>query len=187
MYAWLAAPMAALLWISPPAAAEEVEGIALPERVTVAGEPLVLNGAGVRRYFFFKVYVGALYLEERLATPRAVIERPVAKCLRLYFLRDVDAEDITEELLRGVRANTGELDFARLRGRIERLRAAIPDLRAGDRVQLAFLRSARTKAWINGALVADVGGRDFQTAVLLFWLGDHPVDARLKRALLGRS
>src|SRR5690606_17053621 len=110
---------------------------------------------------------------------------PAAKCMYLHFLRDVRAERIAETLLKGLRANVGEAGVARLQTRIDRLRGAIPDLRAGDRVRLEFSDGERTRAWVNDVLVADEPGRDFQRAVLSFWLGKRPIDARLKQALLG--
>lgn len=186
MYLRLAGGLLALVLLQPAVSAHEVEGVMLPPRMTLAGTTLVLNGAGVRRYFVFKVYVGALYLEQRAETPRAILEGSMPKCIYLQFLRDVSRKHIARTLLDGVRANVDPAMLERLEPRIEQLRAAIPDLRAGDRVRLTFPRPARTAAWINDELVADVPGHEFQQAVLRFWLGKHPVDAHLKQALLGR-
>ena len=49
------------------AAAAEIEGVKLADklRVSDAGPELILNGAGVRTRVFFKVYVGALYLQKK--------------------------------------------------------------------------------------------------------------------------
>lgn len=184
MYLRLAGCLCGLLLLAP-AAAHQVAGVVLPPHLTVAGTPLVLNGAGVRRHFMFKVYVGALYLEDRAATPDAILEAPTPKCIYLHFLRDVPADRIAQALMKGLRANVGEAAVARMQSRIERLHAAIPDLRAGDRVRLAFPEPDRTQAWVNDVLVTDVAGRDFQRAVLSFWLGEHPTDEHLKQALLG--
>lgn len=187
MYLRLAGGLLGVLLLLPAASAREVDEILLPPHITVAGIPLVLNGAGVRRYFLFDVYVGALYLEQRAATLQAVLAARTPKCIYLQFLRDVSADRIAGTLREGLRANVDEATLARLRPRIERLRAAIPDLRAGDRVRLAFPTPARTQAWVNDELVADVPGREFQQAVLRFWLGKNPVDERLKQALLGKN
>lgn len=183
----LAASMLGVLLLAPAAPAHEVEGVPLPQRVVVQDTPLVLNGAGVRWYLLFKVYVGALYLQQPVNTSDAIIQAPPPKCIYLYFLRDVSAADITKALHRSFRTNATGADYAQLRERLERFQSALPDLRAGDRVRLELVRPDRTDVRINHALVASFPGRDFQAAVLKVWLGDHPTDERLKQALLGNE
>lgn len=183
----LAASMLGVLLLAPAADAYEVEGVRLPEQVVVQDTPLVLNGAGVRWYLLFKVYVGALYLQAPVATTEAIIQAEAPKCIYLYFLRDVGAADITGALHRGFRMNATEAAYAQLRERIEQFLGAVPDLRAGDRVRLELARPDRTDVWVNDSLVASFPGRDFQAAALKVWLGDHPTDERLKQALLGNE
>ena len=48
------------------AATIELAGVQLEDKVTVAGKPLVLNGAGIRYKAIFKVYTAGLYLEKNL-------------------------------------------------------------------------------------------------------------------------
>ena len=45
---------------SAPALAAEVAGVKLDDKMSVGGQELVLNGAGIRTKAFFKVYVGSL-------------------------------------------------------------------------------------------------------------------------------
>ncbi len=55
--------------------AVEVAGVKLDDKATVAGQELVLNGAGVRTKVVFKVYVGSLYLPAKSASGAAVLAR----------------------------------------------------------------------------------------------------------------
>lgn len=50
-----------------PAGAAEIEGTMVPDTAKAgdAAPELVLNGAGVRTRVFFRVYVGALYLQQK--------------------------------------------------------------------------------------------------------------------------
>ncbi|MCD6188115.1 MAG: chalcone isomerase family protein, partial [Desulfuromusa sp.] len=41
--------------------AKTVYDIDLPDTITVSGEQLQLNGYGLRKKFFFKIYLGSLY------------------------------------------------------------------------------------------------------------------------------
>ncbi len=62
-----------LLWASCSASALEVESVRLSDNVQVGSQTLVLNGAGVRTKWFFKVYVGALYLPQKQKAADVVI------------------------------------------------------------------------------------------------------------------
>ena len=53
--------------------AAEVEGVKLADKVQLGGSELTLNGAGVRTRVFFKVYVGALYLQKKANATEAVL------------------------------------------------------------------------------------------------------------------
>lgn len=165
--------------------AQELEGVHVPEHVTVQDTALVLNGAGVRWKLFVKAYVGALYLPEPARAPDQVIAAPGPKCIRLVLLRDVEAGTMVEELLARFRANSSDETYGLLRERIDQLNGALPNFRTGDIVRLDLADAERTDFWVNDALVASFIGEDFQAAVLRLWLGDRPADEKLKRALLG--
>ena len=62
----IAAFAALLLLVSAPALARDLDGVNIPDSLTLAGEkaPVVLNGAGYRKKLFIKVYIGALYLAQ---------------------------------------------------------------------------------------------------------------------------
>jgi len=165
--------------------AQEIEGVHVPERVTVQDTALVLNGAGVRWKRFVKAYVGALYLPEPSRVPDQVIAAPGPKCIRLVLLRDVEAGTMVEELLARFRANSSDEAYGQLSERIDQLNGALPNFRTGDIVRLDLAGAERTDFWVNDALVASFIGEDFQAAVLRLWLGDRPADEKLKQALLG--
>ena len=59
------AVLAAVLMMSSPAAAEKIGGVELSETLSEGGSRLVLNGAGIRKKAFLKLYVGGLYLKEK--------------------------------------------------------------------------------------------------------------------------
>src|SRR5512133_1141208 len=90
-----AVALAAVLAASPLLAlAREVAGVDLADTVTVDGKPLQLNGAGVRKKLFIKVYVGALYLPTRSADGWAILEADQPRHVRMVFLRGVDLDSI---------------------------------------------------------------------------------------------
>jgi len=153
----------------------------------VEDNPLVLNGAGVRRHLMAKVYIGALYLPERMEAPDEILQSPAPKSVFLYLLRDVTAEQVITDTLEHFRANASGAAYAQLRERIDQFNGALPNLRAGDVVRIDLVHAARTHIWLGDELLTTIPGRDFQAAVLQLWLGDHPADERLKQAMLGKS
>ena len=81
------------------ARAREVAGVRLPGTTTAAGKTLILNGAGVRTRFFFKVYVLGLYLERPVTDAAEVLGTDAVRRAELHVLRSLSAEDITSAIL----------------------------------------------------------------------------------------
>jgi hypothetical protein len=177
--------LALALVIGLPAWGQEIEGVNVADGVVLNETPLVLNGAGVRQHYLSDVYIAALYLVQPADTPEAVMAVPVPKRVRLHLLRDVAAEDMVDAYLVRFRANASEADYGQLRDRIESFKDAFPNLRSGDVADVDLVPEG-TEIWINGWLLAEIPGKDFQTAVLKLWLGDHPADQTLRQAMLGR-
>ncbi len=71
----------------------------------VAGQKLVLNGAGVRYRAVFKVYGAGLYLKAKADTPDAVIKMDGPKRVMLKLLRDVDGKDLGKAFTDGMGKN----------------------------------------------------------------------------------
>ena len=95
-------------WLSLGAAlAAEVEGVKLADKVRLsdAGPELVLNGAGLRSRAFFKVYVGALYLQKKAGNTQSVLADSGPKRVAMHMLRDLTAEQLFSALNDGLKNN----------------------------------------------------------------------------------
>ena len=60
-----------------------------------------------------------------------------------------------------------------------------PQINQGGVILIDYLPGIGTRITINGVARATIPGEDFNRAMLRIWLGDRPVDGRLKRMLLG--
>lgn len=171
----------------------EVAGIRLPDRVQLSeeGPQLVLNGAGIRKKFFFSVNVVALYLPELRRTTVEVLELPGPKRVTLIMLRDVSAEQFIDAFNDGLNNNTAPEELERLQPQIEAFKALMHDLeevQEGDLVYLDYVPESGTQLTLNGdAQGAPIEGAGFYAALLRSWLGERPADPNLKRALLGAT
>jgi len=177
-------------WLPLAAAAAEVEGVQVQDRVRISdtGPELVLNGAGVRTRFFFRVYVGALYLAQKTTAANAVINDTAAKRIALHMLRELSAAQFINALEDGLKNNHSAEDLARLEPRVKQLRAifdAVKTAKPGDVIDIDYLPGAGTRITVNGAVQGVIAGEDFNRALLRIWLGEDPADGDLKKGLLG--
>ena len=171
--------------------AAEVAGIKVEERVKLGSSELVLNGAGVRTRLIFKVYVGALYLPERKSGAAEVLAQKGPKRVSMTLLRDLSAQQLVDALEDGIRANHSQAEIAALKGRIEAFAAAMKEIGSAKKntvIALDFLPESGTRITVDGAARGKpVPGEDFYAALLKIWLGEKPVDADLKKAMLGQG
>lgn len=181
-----AALLAALL-VAPGLHAAEVAGVKVDERVRIDGQDLLLNGAGLRSKLWVKVYVGALYVGQKAATPQSIVDSAGPRRMQLRLLRDLDAESLHAALDEGLRNNHSPAEFAALAGQAGQLAAimkGIGQVRTGDIVAIDFSTEG-IAVGLNGESRGKVAGGAFAKALLKVWLGDQPADAALKKALLG--
>ncbi|MBI2296975.1 MAG: chalcone isomerase family protein [Betaproteobacteria bacterium] len=170
--------------------AAEVEGVKLADKVRVgdAGPELVLNGAGVRTRVFFKVYVGALYLQQKKTSAEAALADTGAKRVAMHMLRDLAADQLFSALNDGLRNNHTPEVLARLEPQVRQLEGifnAVKAAKTGDAIVLDFLPGTGTRVVVNGEAKGTIPGDEFSRALLRIWLGESPADAGLKKAMLG--
>lgn len=181
--AGLGIALLALVALSPVRAATLL-GVELPDRATVDGKTLALNGLGLRRATFLKVkvYVMGLYLERTSGDADAIIGSGESKRVQMHFVRNVSAEDGRDAIMRGFENNTE--DLASISDEIATFDASVRDMKTGDVMVLDFSGDV-VDVVINGSEVASVSGRPFQRALLSIWLGAKPIDEDLKQSILG--
>lgn len=168
-------------------AATEIEGVAFADEVEIGSKRLQLNGAGLRKRFFFKVYVVGLYLTSPAGTATEALAADGPKRVRIVTMREVAAEKFAGALMDGVRANQTPEGYARIEARVLDLRSRIlakGSAAEGTEIVLDLLPEAGTMMRVNGAPLGDpIPGPDFQRALLSVWLGHEPVDRGLRDAL----
>ena len=175
-----------LLLLSSQALALEVAGVSVSPTATVGGKTLSLNGAGIRKKFFFKVYVGALYLERKAASREELLKDPGDKLIRMYFVYDkVAKEKIVEAFAEGLQKNSpavaGTADAKAF------LSWFSSDFTAGDTVDISLASDGTVSAAHNGKPLGTLRDSVLSGAVLRIWFGEKPADAGLEKGMLGRE
>ena len=167
----------------------EIEGVKLDASAQVGGAALQLNGAGVRTRAFFKVYVAGLYVPQKAGDAGALLAQKGARRIVIAMLRSVDAETFAGALNDGLKANHSDAQLAGWKTQIDALNAnlkAVGEAKKGDLIHFEYVPEAGTRVMVSGQPRGSViPGEDFFTAVLRIWIGDKPVDAGLKKGMLG--
>lgn len=175
----------------PTFAAVEVAGVKFDDGVTVAGKELKLNGAGLRTKLIFKVYAAALYLPEKKTLVADVLAAPGPRRVTLVMMRDLTSDEFGKAFMDGLNANTDKAERTKILPQTMKfgeMFAQIPGLKKGDTLTVDFIPGEGTLCQLNGRKVGEVTPDvAFYNAILKIWIGDQPVDASLKPALLGLS
>ena len=172
--------------IALPAWCAEVAGVKLDDKANVGGQEVVLNGAGVRTRAIFKVYVGSLYLPAKASDIASVLAKSPRR-VQLNLLRNLSPDQLVDALVDGLKENNGEAELAAVKAQTDQLVSimkAFGDVKEGNVVTLDFVDGA-TKIGFNGAAKGSIPGEAFNQALTKVWLGDKPVQADLKKAMLG--
>ena len=166
-----------------------LEDQTFPAGASVAGTPLQLNGVGLRAAFIYKVYLAGLYLPTHAATGPEVFAETGAKRVQVRMLMDGPSEEFAKAFTGGIAKRTPADQVAAMKDRIDafdRTLRSVGNVRKGDVVDLDYAPSVGLTMSLNGKTVgAPVAGADLYAALLNIFVGDRPVDAKMKAGMLG--
>ncbi|MDD2850865.1 MAG: chalcone isomerase family protein [Desulfuromonadaceae bacterium] len=165
-------------------AAVEVAGVPLEPTVTVNGQQLKLNGHGIRKKWFVKVYIGSLYSAKHVSSGAEALNDGGDKLIRLNFLHSkVDKEKISDALGEGLANNSPDLvgspDVQKF------LALFTADFMKGDVVDMVLSADGSVSVSHNGRALGRVPSTRLAKGVLAIYLGDKPADDSLKNGMLG--
>lgn len=173
----------------PAVAQVRVEGYTFAREVVVAGQPLKLNGVGLRAVAWLKGYATGLYLGSKATTAAAVLADAGPKRLQLRMLQEVPAEEFVKAFDKGIARNTPPAELPSLQERMRSFDALVMGLKKvkkGDLVDLDWLPGQGLSFAYNGrALGNPIPGADLYAALLRIFIGPKPVDPEMKLGLLG--
>ena len=167
---------------SPPGGAAEIEGVRFADQIRSREVTLRLRCVGLLRYkLFIKAYVAALYL----GTDPDDVLTDVPKRLEINYFWGINAADFGRAGDEILKRNVDDGTLATLRPRLDRINAWYRDVKPGDRYSLTYLPGVGTQLALNGTEIGVIDGADFAKAYFQIWLGDKPIDADLRKQLLG--
>jgi hypothetical protein len=162
---------------------------AFEKNTTLEGTTLVMNGSGTRYKAIFKVYDMAMYLPSAAKNPEAVLALPGPKRLSFVAQRKVTGTDLGLAFMRGLKDNNPPELMRKHIPATSRLIEIFSGKRfvdEGHSFAMAFVPGKGTQFFIQGeAQGQPIDDAEFFQMILRIWLGNDPVDMRLKEGLLG--
>jgi hypothetical protein len=165
--------------------AATLAGVTLPDSVQAGGKTLVLNGVGLRNKMMFKVYVAGLYLEQKSSDANAILKSDSPKRLVMHFVRDVSKKQMTDAFNESFENNSPN-EAKSMKTDIDKLLAAIEDLKEGNEMVFTYVPGTGTTMSINGKDKLTIAGPAFAPVIFSVWLGPKPPNADLKKGILGQ-
>ncbi len=170
------------LFISANLYAANVAGVSIEDRVTINNNQLILNGYGIRKKWFVKVYVASFYAPKKVATFNDALAAG-DKLIRLNFLHKVEKNKITETINEAFQqiapdlpsSEAGKMFFAQFNN----------DFKVGDVLDLILLSDGTVITKHNNSLLGTVKSARLAYGLLSIYVGDKPVDPELKKGMLG--
>jgi hypothetical protein len=184
----------ALLLLSPVAMAKKVGDVEVADSITLDGQNLMLNGAGIRikkiAFISLEIYSGGLYLKAKNSDAQAIMDANDPMAIRLYITTNkATKEKFIEAWNEGFERATGGKTDA-IKAEIGKFNALFKtDPKEGDLYEIAYMPNKGITVAMNGASQGDaIAGLEFKKAVFGIWLAknDDEYLNDLKAGLLGK-
>ncbi len=180
------AAFALSLLLAATAEAATVAGVTLNDTTTAGGQTLVLNGAGIRKKLFIKVYVAGLYLPAKQSAPERILAADTARQMVMHFVFNVEKGKIAEGWQEGLVANTPNTSPA-VKQAFSTLSSWMEDMKKGQRLVLTYVPGSGTTVEVNGKVKGVLPDKAVADAILATWIGPKPGPGEdFKKAVLGR-
>ena len=173
---------ASLLFSAGVTEAATVGGITLPKKQ----DNLMLQGAGLlRKGLIFKIYVGALYLEEP-AHAHAVLS-DVPKRIDIHYFHHTPKKYMLKVAEETLRENLSPEQYKALSPKIEKLHNAFMNGRKGSFASIVHEPGKGLCYAFDNEPVITIPGDDFANAYFSIWLGERPSSRSVKEAMLNKE
>lgn len=179
--------LALAVMVSPAFSQMTINDVTMPATIKVGEQNLSLNGAGLRKKVFFKLYVAGLYVTNKSKDGSALASADEPIGIRLQITSGmVSSDNMSEAIADGFKKSTGG-NTAPLQKKIDSFVAAFKQdaIVEGNIFEMFYVPGKGVETYKNGKLLTTIEGHDFKKALFGIWLGNDPVDSDLKKGLLG--
>jgi len=174
--------------LATPVHALTVAGIDVPDTYSAMGQELQLNGAGTRSKWFMDLYVGGLYVAEKVSDGQAVINADEPQAITLHITSGmITSERMTEATMDGFKSST-DGDLSAIQSDVDQFMSVFQEeIKEGDVFDLVYAPGEGVRVLKNGEQRDTVGDLEFKKALFGIWLSDKPAQKDLKKKMLGQN
>jgi len=167
------------------AQSRNIEGIDFPQKLSISGAELGLNGGGLREKLgFLDLYVGALYLPQKSSDATEIVMSDTPMAIRIVIASRLVTRDRFIEALEEGFGNTSVGKYAAQD--IERFKEYLSDaFEPNDEILLSYGPEEGIIISKNREVRGSFAGLPFKQALFAIWLGDKPAQNSLKKRMLG--
>ncbi|MFH1153144.1 MAG: chalcone isomerase family protein [Pseudomonadota bacterium] len=166
----------------------EVGGLNIPDSLDSGQGALVLNGAGIRKKFGFKVYVGGLYLKAKTSDSKSIIDADEPMAITMSWKRTGPVDKTTEVFGEGFKYAAGS-DYDAIKGDIDTFIASVVQAEKTDIWKYLYLPGKGVAVYYNDKLATTLADFRFKKALFAIWLLESDAftgDKDLRNGMLGK-
>ncbi len=165
--------------------AAKVGGVEIPETLETDAGSLVFNGAGIRKKFGFKVYVGALYLQAKSSDSQKIIDADEPMAIVMTWKRTGPVSKVNPVYAEGFKYAS---NYDAIKPDIDAFLGLTVKAKKKDVWTYRYLPGKGVDVLFNGELQKTFAGLDFKKALFAIWLhkgDDFTGDKKLRAGMLG--
>jgi len=161
----------------------KVGDVTLPNTVTLSGEEMNLNGAGMREKMWIDLYVGGLYVQTKSSNAASLINADAPMAMKLHIVSGmVSQEKMIGAVTDGFEKST--IGKASTAEKTAFIACFNDEITKGDVFDIVYA-AGKTTVFKNEKEKGTIVGLEFKKALFGIWLGEKPADKDLKKGMLG--
>jgi hypothetical protein len=162
-----------------------VSGVKIVEKLTYSGQQYKLNGAGIRKKFVLKLYVGSLYTEKSIKNENDVLSGSTGSLIRLDIISKLITSELMSETIEEGFDKAMDGDTSSLQNLINEFRSVFSEeIVKGDQFTFISKPGKGVTAYKGKEELITIENDQFREVLFSIWLGSDPADAKLKKAML---
>lgn len=162
----------------------KVGDVTLPNKVTLSGTEMTLNGAGMREKMWIDLYAGGLYTQTKSSDANSIINSDAPMAMKLHIVSGmVSQEKMVGAVNDGFENST--IGKATVAEKAAFIKCFNDEITKEDEFDIVYANGITT-VYKNGKEKGTVSGLEFKKALFGIWLGKKPADKDLKKGMLGK-
>ena len=166
--------------------AETIGKVSIDDMTKCSGQALPLNGAGIRKKLFIKLYVAALYVQTKSSDEKQLLNMSQSLCMRLHIISSkITSKKMIKATREGFEKST-QGNTAGIAEEIETFLAWLEQpIKKGDVFEFSSVPNNSTAVFKDNQILGRIDNQQLASALFRIWLGSSPAQLDLKNKLLG--